>query len=53
VDDAEERADIAENSLSKLRAKNRTSASLAPSGSSGLAKSTSRARASASALNFD
>ena len=31
-DEAEERADMAENSLSKLRAKNRSSASIAPSG---------------------
>jgi hypothetical protein len=32
LDDAEERADVAENSLSKLRAKNRSSASIAPGG---------------------
>jgi myosin heavy chain 6/7 len=30
LDEAEERADLAENSLSKLRAKNRSSASIAP-----------------------
>jgi len=33
MEDAEERADMAENSLSKMRAKNRSSASLAPGGS--------------------
>ncbi len=32
MEDAEERADVAENSLSKMRAKNRSSASLAPGG---------------------
>lgn len=32
LDDAEERADIAENGLSKLRAKNRSSASVGPGG---------------------
>jgi chromosome segregation ATPase len=55
LDDAEERADIAENSLSKLRAKNRSSASVAPGlmgSASGLMQSPSRARASSSAL-FD
>ncbi len=39
LDDAEERADVAENSLSKLRAKNRSTASAAPS--AGLASSQS------------
>jgi hypothetical protein len=32
LDDSEERADVAENSLSKMRAKNRSSASVAPGG---------------------
>jgi len=32
VDDAEERADMAENSLSKLRAKSRATTSMGPSG---------------------
>uniref|UniRef100_A0A914HJT9 Myosin-3 n=1 Tax=Globodera rostochiensis TaxID=31243 RepID=A0A914HJT9_GLORO len=41
LDEAEERADMAENSLSKLRAKNRSSASIAPA--SGLATSASAA----------
>lgn len=31
MEDADERADVAENSLAKLRARNRTSSSLAPS----------------------
>jgi chromosome segregation ATPase len=57
LDDAEERADIAENGLSKLRAKNRSSASVGPGGlstsASGVLRSPSRARASGSALNFD
>lgn len=42
MDEAEERADLAENSLSKLRAKNRSSASIAPA-SVGLATSASAA----------
>lgn len=48
LDDAEERADIAENALSKMRNKIRASASVAPSGglmhsaSSMVARSTSR-----------
>ncbi|KAH7722128.1 myosin heavy chainfast skeletal muscle [Aphelenchoides avenae] len=41
LDEAEERADMAENSLSKLRAKNRSSASIAPAG--GLTTSASSA----------
>lgn len=41
LDDAEERADGAENALSKLRAKNRSSASIAPTG--GLVTSASAA----------
>ncbi|TKR70123.1 hypothetical protein L596_022184 [Steinernema carpocapsae] len=50
LDDAEERADMAENSLSKIRAKNRSSASLAPGGglphsaSAAVLRSTSFAR---------
>jgi hypothetical protein len=32
LEDAEERADVAENGLAKMRAKNRSSASLAPGG---------------------
>jgi myosin heavy chain 6/7 len=51
LDDAEERADIAENGLSKLRAKNRSSASIAPSG--GLATSASAAVLRSSSRNFD
>ena len=48
-DEAEERADMAENSLSKLRAKNRSSASIAPAGlatsaSAAVMRSTSFAR---------
>ncbi|KAL3101299.1 hypothetical protein niasHT_028055 [Heterodera trifolii] len=43
LDEAEERADMAENSLSKLRAKNRSSASIAPASASGLATSASAA----------
>lgn len=51
VSDAEERADVAENSLSKLRAKNRSSASIAPAG--GLATSASAAVIRSSSRNFD
>lgn len=51
LDDAEERADSAENSLSKLRAKNRSSASIAPAG--GLATSASAAVLRSSSRNFD
>ncbi|XGW09174.1 hypothetical protein V3C99_011464 [Haemonchus contortus] len=51
LEDAEERADCAENSLSKMRAKSRTSSSVAPSGlqtsqSATVLRSPSRARAS-------
>ncbi|WKX94490.1 hypothetical protein Q1695_011624 [Nippostrongylus brasiliensis] len=51
LEDAEERADVAENSLSKMRAKSRSSASVAPSGlqtsqSASVLRSPSRARAS-------
>jgi chromosome segregation ATPase len=54
LDDSEERADVAENSLSKMRAKNRSSASVAPGGglqssaSTSAVRSASRARASSS-----
>jgi predicted nucleic acid-binding Zn-ribbon protein len=51
LDDAEERADSAENSLSKLRAKNRSSASIAPAG--GLTTSASAAVLRSSSRNFD
>jgi len=52
LDEAEERADMAENSLSKLRAKNRSTASIVPSG--GLATSASAAvLRSSSRNNFD
>jgi chromosome segregation ATPase len=56
IEDAEERADVAENSLTKLRAKNRSSASIGPlsgGASSSVLRSPSRARASGSALNYD
>jgi len=58
IEDAEERADVAENSLTKLRAKNRSSASIGPGGvsssaSSSVLRSPSRARASGSNLNYD
>ncbi|ETN81715.1 myosin head [Necator americanus] len=43
LDDAEERADIAENALSKMRNKIRASASMVPSGPGGLAQSASSA----------
>ncbi|KHJ96159.1 myosin head [Oesophagostomum dentatum] len=52
LEDAEERADVAENSLSKMRAKSRSSASVAPGGglqtsqSATVMRSPSRARAS-------
>ncbi|KAL6736890.1 hypothetical protein Aduo_007192 [Ancylostoma duodenale] len=50
LEDAEERADVAENSLSKMRAKSRSSASVAPglqtSQSATVMRSASRARAS-------
>lgn len=51
LEDAEERADVAENSLSKMRAKSRSNASAAPSGlqtsqSAAVLRSPSRARAS-------
>ncbi|EPB79755.1 myosin head [Ancylostoma ceylanicum] len=51
LEDAEERADVAENSLSKMRAKSRSSASVAPAGlqtsqSATVMRSASRARAS-------
>lgn len=51
--DAEERADAAENGLSKLRAKSRSAASMAPGGglqtsqSAAIMRSPSRSRASA------
>jgi myosin heavy chain 6/7 len=57
MEDAEERADVAENSLSKMRAKNRSSASLAPGGglqtsaSAAVMRSPSRTRASSSHVN--
>ncbi|KAI6195099.1 Myosin head [Aphelenchoides besseyi] len=51
LDEAEEARDIAENSLSKLRAKNRSSASIAPAG--GLATSASAAVLRSSSRNFD
>lgn len=51
LDEAEERADMAENSLSKLRAKNRSSASIAPSG--GLVTSASAAVLRSTSRNFD
>ncbi|KAI1720615.1 myosin head (motor domain) domain-containing protein [Ditylenchus destructor] len=51
LDEAEERADMAENSLSKLRAKNRSSASIAPSG--GLATSASAAVLRSTSRHFD
>lgn len=53
LDDAEERADVAENSLSKMRAKSRSAASVAPNGnlqssqSSAILRSTSRAKINA------
>jgi len=51
LDDAEERADVAENSLTKLRSKNRSAASVGPgvstSASMGVVRSTSRARSTA------
>lgn len=53
LDDAEERADVAENSLSKMRAKSRSAASVAPSGglqssqSAAVLRSASRARINA------
>jgi len=58
IEDAEERADVAENSLTKLRSKNRSSASIGPGGlsssaSSSVLRSPSRARASGSNLNYD
>lgn len=46
LDEAEERADIAENSLSKLRAKNRSTASIAPIGLSTSASSAAILRSS-------
>jgi len=56
IEDAEERADVAENSLTKLRSKNRSSASIGPisgGASSSVLRSPSRARASGSSLNYD
>lgn len=54
VDDAEERADLAENSLSKMRAKSRSAASVGPglqtSASAAVLRSPSRARMSSSNL---
>jgi chromosome segregation ATPase len=60
LDDAEERADMAENSLSKLRSKNRSSASMGPGAlevsqsAMAVMRSPSRARAttSMSAMDF-
>lgn len=51
LDEAEERADLAENSIAKLRAKNRSSASIAPPG--GLATSASAAVLRSSSRGFD
>uniref|UniRef100_A0A914UVX0 Paramyosin n=1 Tax=Plectus sambesii TaxID=2011161 RepID=A0A914UVX0_9BILA len=58
LDDAEERAELAENSVSKLRAKNRSSASMAPgagltTSASAIFRSPSRAGRGSSAMNFD
>jgi chromosome segregation ATPase len=54
LEDAEERADMAENSLSKMRAKNRSSASIGISPSrSAIFHSPSRARASGIGLDFE
>lgn len=58
MEDAEERADVAENSLSKMRAKNRSSASLAPGGglqtsaSAAVLRSPSRTRATSSHAEY-
>ncbi|CDW55353.1 Myosin tail family protein [Trichuris trichiura] len=54
MEDAEERADIAENSLAKLRAKNRSTTSMGNPGialSHSVRESASRARMSSNALN--
>lgn len=53
LDEAEERADIAENSLSKLRAKNRSTASIVPPGLSNSASSAAVLRSSSFARGYD
>lgn len=56
MDEAEERADMAENSLSKLRAKNRSTVSVGPSlstSASTVLRSPSKIRSSSSAVNYD
>jgi myosin heavy subunit len=53
VEDAEERAEMAENSLSKLRAKNRSSASLGPGAISTSVSSAAIMRSSSRSRGFD